>query len=130
MNTSIAYLDGGDLAAIRDRDNDGRDLLVDETSEGNNGFQVSTSKFMKAYQFSVLTSTVQDLTMFFDIQDYPELHFIDRLEEVLHGRPFGPLCDHLTGEASTPETKDFFGLGYDGKQYHFNGRVHAMPPQQ
>lgn len=49
MNTSIAYLDGGDLAAIRDRDNDGRDLLVDETSEGNNGFQVSTSKFMKAY---------------------------------------------------------------------------------
>ncbi len=41
MNTSIAYLDGDDLAAIRDRDNDGRDLLVDETSEGNNGFQAS-----------------------------------------------------------------------------------------
>jgi hypothetical protein len=40
---SIAYLDGEDLAAIRDRDNDGRDLLVDETSEGNNGFQVSLS---------------------------------------------------------------------------------------
>jgi hypothetical protein len=43
MNISIAYLDADDLAAIRDRDNDGRDLLVDETSEGNNGFQVSLS---------------------------------------------------------------------------------------
>jgi hypothetical protein len=41
MNMSIAYLDADDLAAIRDRDNDGRDLLVDETSEGNNGFQVN-----------------------------------------------------------------------------------------
>lgn len=40
-NIPTAYLDGDDLEAIRDRDNDGRDLLVDETSEGNNGFQVS-----------------------------------------------------------------------------------------
>jgi len=41
MNMSIAYLDADDLAAIRDRNNDGRDLLVDETSEGNNGFQAN-----------------------------------------------------------------------------------------
>lgn len=40
---SIAYLDGDDLATIRDRDNKGRDLLVDETNEGNNGFQVGLS---------------------------------------------------------------------------------------
>lgn len=30
----------------------------------------------------------------------------------------------------TPEIKDFFGLGYDGVKYHFNGRIHAMPAQQ
>jgi hypothetical protein len=68
--------------------------------------------------------------MFFDIQNYPELHFTDMLEEVLHGRPFVPLSDHITRDISMPEIKDFFGLGFDGKQYHFNGRIHAMPPQQ
>jgi hypothetical protein len=48
----------------------------------------------------------------------------------LHGKPVGPLRDALTGEALTPDVKDFFGLGYDGTTYHFNGRVHAMPAQQ
>lgn len=27
-------------------------------------------------------------------------------------------------------TLDFFGLGYDGGQYHFNGRIEVLPPQQ
>jgi hypothetical protein len=78
----------------------------------------------------MLTSTIKDLTLFFDILDHPELHFSDVMEEALNGKPLGPLRDHVTGETSIPETKDFFGLGYDGNRYHFNGRIHAMPPQQ
>ena len=52
------------------------------------------------------------------------------MERVVHGRPAGPLRDHLTGETSVPTVKDFFGLGFNGKHYHFNGRLHSVPSQQ
>lgn len=50
MNVPIAYLDGDDLAAIRDGLNERRHFLVDETNEDNNGFQVCL-RWIKACQF-------------------------------------------------------------------------------
>jgi hypothetical protein len=72
----------------------------------------------------------QDMMLFFDIEDHPELHFKDVMERAMHAKPVGPLKDYLTNNESTPKVKDFFGLGSDERTYHFNGRLHAIPPQQ
>lgn len=73
--------------------------------------------------------TIKDLTLFFDIEDHHRLHFSDTMETIVHGKPTAPFHDASTGESTFPEVKDFFGLCYDGSNYHFNGRIHAMPPQ-
>ncbi|KAI9739003.1 MAG: hypothetical protein M1818_005317 [Claussenomyces sp. TS43310] len=86
------------------------DFLVDVTGDDNDGFQ--------------------DLTLFFDIQKHPRLHFPAQAETILHGKPRAPFTDPESGERKWPEVQDFFGLGFDGRHYHFNGRMHTLPPQQ
>jgi hypothetical protein len=48
----------------------------------------------------------------------------------LNSRPEAAIKDPKTGIRALPEVKDFFGLGFAEGQYHLNGRIHALPPQQ
>jgi hypothetical protein len=58
------------------------------------------------------------------------LQFPKDLEKYVNAKPKTPLKDYLTNEEYNPEVKDFFGLGYDGEEYHLHGQLHALPPQQ
>lgn len=79
---------------------------------------------------SVPANNSQDLTFFFDIHDHPELHFPENADRLLESKPKAPIKDPDTGKKGLPECKDFFGLGFAQGQYHLNGRIHALPPQQ
>lgn len=70
--------------------------------------------------------------MFFDIKKEPLLHFPPAMEDLIHSQETLPFTylDTNTGSEVTPEVKYFFGLGFDGSQYHLYGRLHALPPQQ
>jgi hypothetical protein len=63
----------------------------------------------------------QDLTLFFDIKDHPELQFPKTVGSIL---PLEP------AKLQNYAVMEFFGLGNNGKGYHLNGYLYAMPPQQ
>ncbi|KFZ08049.1 hypothetical protein V502_09571 [Pseudogymnoascus sp. VKM F-4520 (FW-2644)] len=83
--------------------------VVDETTEGNNGFQ--------------------DLTLFSDLKSTPQLACPPEMDTWLKGSPMGEYTDEVSGEKVMPKVQDFFGLGRSEVDYHLHGRIHGLPPQ-
>ncbi|KFX91484.1 hypothetical protein O988_07727 [Pseudogymnoascus sp. VKM F-3808] len=83
--------------------------LVDETTDGNNGFQ--------------------DLTLFSDLKSTPQLACPPVMDDWLKGSPSGEYKDKISGERVMPQVQDFFGLGRSDGDYHLHGRVYGLPPQ-
>ncbi|KFY51008.1 hypothetical protein V496_09025 [Pseudogymnoascus sp. VKM F-4515 (FW-2607)] len=84
--------------------------VVDETTDGNNGFQ--------------------DLTLFSDLKNAPPLAYPPAIDEWLQGSPKGEYTDGVSGEKVMPKVQDFFGLGRSDVEYYLHGRMHALPPQE
>jgi hypothetical protein len=57
------------------------------------------------------------------------LHFPERIETFVKGKPQAPFKDPRTEREYNLEVKDFFGLGFNGTNYHLHGRLHVLPPQ-
>ncbi|OBT69421.1 hypothetical protein VE03_01163 [Pseudogymnoascus sp. 23342-1-I1] len=83
--------------------------VVDETTDGNNGFQ--------------------DLTLFSDLKNTPELAYPPIIDGWLQGSPKGKYTDEVSGARVMPKVQDFFGLGRSDVDYHLHGRMHGLPPQ-
>ncbi|OBT54978.1 hypothetical protein VE04_05299 [Pseudogymnoascus sp. 24MN13] len=84
--------------------------IVDETTDGNNGFQ--------------------DLTLFSDLRSTPQLACPPEMEVWLKAGPKGEYTDKVSGEKVMPKVQDFFGLGRSDVDYHLHGRMHGLPPQE
>ncbi|KFY16136.1 hypothetical protein V491_05439 [Pseudogymnoascus sp. VKM F-3775] len=86
------------------------DNVIDETTDGNNGFQ--------------------DLTLFSDLKRAPQLVCPPEMEEWLKANPRGEYTDKVSGKKVMPKVQDFFGLGRSEVDYHLHGRMHGLPLQE
>lgn len=91
------------------------------TGDENDGFQACTH-ITKENKRPFTYNSPQNLTLFFDIHAQPRLQIPRYAELLLHST--------APPQNSPSPSLPFFGLGYDGSHYHFNGRIAALTPQQ
>ncbi|OBT79980.1 hypothetical protein VF21_01140 [Pseudogymnoascus sp. 05NY08] len=105
---AFTFLQEEDIRNFRTGDH--IEAIVDETTDGNNGFQ--------------------DLTLFSDLRSTPQLACPPEMEAWLKASPKGEYKDEASGEKVMPKVEDFFGLGRSDVDYHLHGRMHGLPPQE